>query len=183
MLSLNDLVLRSMNETDLDTVLSWRNSDEIRRHMLSDAIINRKDHLEWFKKNSDSATAELFVAEYKNSPIGVVTITEINSKNKTCTWGMYIGGSDQNLGVGILMNIKVIDQIVDIHNVRKIWGHVLGKNSVIQIHEKFGFQREGLLKKHIERNGICEDVTLLALFTENWPKSRQDVIDAFKIKE
>lgn len=31
-----------MESSDLDTVLNWRNSDEVRRHMLSDAIIDPK---------------------------------------------------------------------------------------------------------------------------------------------
>ena len=183
MLSLNNLKLRPMDETDLEMVLKWRNSDEVRQYMLSNAIIEPETHLNWFKKNSTDYTVELFIAEYETIPIGVVSITDIDSKNQTCTWGMYIGESFRNSGIGVLMQIRAIDRMVNIHNIRKIWGQALSSNRIIKMHEQFGFRKEGILELHIERNGNFEDILLVALFANQWPKNRQKIIDTFQIKE
>ena len=170
-----------MGKADIDMVLKWRNSDDVRRYMLSDVIIKPEDHLKWFQKNSNDESAELFIAEYKNSSIGVVTITEIEKKNNTCTWSMYIGEDVRNLGIGILMNILAIDRMVNYHKIRKIWGQVLGSNRIVKMHERFGFKREGVLESHIKRNGRFEDIILLGLFADQWLENRQDLTNTFKI--
>jgi UDP-4-amino-4,6-dideoxy-N-acetyl-beta-L-altrosamine N-acetyltransferase len=182
MLSLNDLKLRPMIEEDLDMVLTWRNSDVVRQNMLSDVLIEPEEHLKWFQNNNDES-AELFIAEYDESPIGIVSITEINKKNKTCTWGMYIGEDLRNQGLGFLMNLVAIDRIVNHHRIRKIWGHALRSNRVIKMHEKFGFIKEGVLASHVKRNGSYEDIVLLALFTDQWQKIRNNLINKFNIKD
>ena len=183
MLSLNNLVLRPMGENDLEMVLKWRNSPEIRHNMLSNITIAWEEHIEWFKRNLNTDKSELFVVEYKGRAIGVVNITDISRKDKTCSWGMYIGDDQRNFGLGILMNIRAIDRMVNSHGIRKIWGHVLGDNRILLLHERFGFKQEGVLKSHIERNGIFEDVTLVGFFTDKWQENRKKLIQALRIRE
>ena len=153
MLPLIDLKLRPMDDDDLVMVLNWRNSDHVRRYSLTNHIIKLKDHQEWYRNLYKDPTCEWLIAELKNEPIGVVSITDINSQNATCTWGMYIGENIGNLGIGVLMEIRAIDRIFNHHDIRKLWGQALESNRIILTHKRFGFVEEGILRNHVFRNG------------------------------
>ena len=58
-------------------------------------------------------------------------------------------------------------------NIRKLSCQVLSNNpTVMALHEKFGFEKEGVLKKHIKREDAYLDVHLFALFETDWPRIR-----------
>ena len=90
MLSIKDVILRPMNEDDLEMVLDWRNSEYVRKFMLTDHIIKLDEHQKWFQNTRSNPTCEWSIVEYKSTPVGVISITEIKEKDGTCSWGMYI---------------------------------------------------------------------------------------------
>ena len=182
MLSLNDLNFRKIEPDDLEMILYWRNSTEVRKYMLNDNIILLEDHLKWFKKISNDKSFDILVTEYKSTPVGIVSISELDFFNRTCTWGQYIGANIRNSGIGILMQIKAIDRMVNEHKIRKIWGKALGSNRILKIHEVFGFINEGVLKDHIKRNNVYENIFLVALFADFWPQKRNQLIKKYKLQ-
>ncbi|MFK5893422.1 MAG: UDP-4-amino-4,6-dideoxy-N-acetyl-beta-L-altrosamine N-acetyltransferase [Pseudomonadota bacterium] len=181
MLPLYDLTLRPMEEKDLVMVLNWRNSEHVRRYSLTDHIIKLDDHQKWYRNLDKDPTCEWLIAELKNEPIGVVSITDINSQDGTCTWGMYIGENVGNLGVGVLLEIRAIDRIFNHHGVRKLWGQALKSNRILMTHKRFGFVEEGILRNHVFRNGNYEDIILVALFAEQWPEKRKEIFNTFNL--
>ena len=144
MLSISDVNLRDMVQKDLEMVLDWRNSESVRRSMLTDQIITLEDHKEWFRGVSKNDDCEWMIAEYEGQAVGVVSITEIKRRDATCTWGMYIGSKFSNIGIGVLMEIHAIDRMVGYHRIRKIWGQVLKSNRIMSTHKRFGFEVEGV---------------------------------------
>ena len=182
MLSLNDLNLRKIEPDDLEMILYWRNSTDVRKFMLNDKIIKLVDHIKWFKKISKNKSFDVLVTEYKKKPVGIVSISELDFSSRTCTWGQYIGADIRNSGIGILMQIKAIDHMVNEHKIRKIWGKALGSNRILKVHEVFGFINEGVLKEHIKRNNVYENLFLVALFTDCWPEKRSQIIKKYKLK-
>ncbi len=181
MLPLADLKLRPIKENDLAMVLDWRNSEHVRRNSLTNHIIKLKEHQEWFGNLHKNSTCEWLIAEFKSEPIGVISITDINSQNSTCTWGMYIGDNIGNLGMGVLMEIRAIDRIFNHHGIRKLWGQALESNRILVTHKRFGFVEEGVLRSHVFRNGNYEDIILVALFSEQWPDKRKEIFKTFNL--
>ena len=124
----------------------------------------------YFPQLSHFAHSDIFkniekIVEYKSTPVGVISITEIKEKDGTCSWGMYIDEKFSNLGIGILMEIHAIDRMINHHRIRKICGQALESNRILLTHKRFGFEEEGILKEHVIRNGKPEDVILIALFS------------------
>lgn len=178
MIALDELVLRPMAEGDRDKVLAWRNADHVRRFMYTDHIISQAEHCEWFKRVTADPSCEYLIAAFRDMPVGVVNITQINKRHGTCFWGFYIGPRDRPRGVGILMEFHAIDLMVDHHGIRKISCEVIASNaSVTKMHKRFGFEQEGLLRRHIEKDGRFEDVVRLALLTEKWPAHRARILE------
>ena len=91
MLLLNDLHFRKIETDDLEMILYWRNSTDVRKYMLNDKIIKLEDHIKWFKKISKNKSFDVLVTEYKKKPVGIVSISELDLSSRTCTWGQYIG--------------------------------------------------------------------------------------------
>jgi len=184
MLSLDDLKLRVITENDLDAILRWRNSDNVRRYMLNDHIISPEEHKKWYQHISCDPTCEWHMAEFRGKSIGVVYIKDINHKDGTCTWGMYIGENMRNTGIGVLMQIHAIDRMVRYHKIRKIWGETLESNPrLILMHKMFGFEEEGIFRKHVRRGEQYEDVIRTALFTQRWPVKRRKLVNGLRLRE
>ena len=40
--------LRPIDDSELELMLSWRNSDEVRKNMYTTSIIELNDHLQWY---------------------------------------------------------------------------------------------------------------------------------------
>lgn len=183
MFSLSDLKLCPMAQTDLGIVLRWRNSDAVRRFMLNDHIITHEEHADWYQSISNDASCEWHIAEFWSNPVGVVYITDIRPQDGTCTWGMYLGDNMQNSGIGVLMGIHAIDRMVKHHKIRKIWGETLESNArLVLMHKRFGFEEEGVLRKHVRRGGTYEDVIITALLTSRWQEIRSEIVSTLRLE-
>ena len=176
MISFEKLKLRPMRRADLRMVLDWRNSEKIRRLMLSDRIILLDEHENWYSNSINDHSCEYLIALYEDKPIGAVLISDIKSIDGTCTWGMYIEEKKIGLGIGVLMEISAIDRMFYTHKVRKIWGKVLSSNRILYLHKRVGFSEEGVLKKHIYRDRDFEDVILVSLFSHEWESKRANIM-------
>ena len=182
--SLKELKLRQITVRDLDIMLKWRNSESVRRYMLTDHIITLKEHRKWYQRICKDECCEWLIAEFRNSPIGVISITDIKKKDGTCAWGMYIGENMRDLGIGVLMEIHAIDRMIEYHKIRKIWGDTLESNKrLILMHKRFGFKEEGVFKKHVCRGDKYEDVIRIALFAHNWEAIRSNIVRTFRLDD
>ena len=59
MLSLKELNLRQITVKDLEIMLKWRNSESIRRYMLTDHVITLKEHRAWYQRMCKDVCCEL----------------------------------------------------------------------------------------------------------------------------
>jgi len=173
-----DFKLRPIEESDLVTILHWRNSERIRSVMLTDHIITMTEHEKWYKKllNDNSNISNIF--EYKGDAVGVININQIDKCNGNCSWGFYLGRENLPHGISIVMGYLSLDYIFQILGIRKLCSKVLSFNkSSIKYHTKLGFTIEGHLIKHVLKNGVFEDIILMALFYNDWLKAKDLLYD------
>jgi len=161
--------LRELKEDDLEIVLKWRNSDRIKANMYSDHTITLSEHIEWFKRIKNSEKDKYLIFEYEKKPIGLLYFNNIDLKNKTCYWGMYIGENYVPVKSGIVLEYFAMEYAFDKLGMRKLCGEIFAFNDrVIKLHKMFGFSIEGILKKHVIKNKKYEDIVLVAMFREHW---------------
>ena len=171
-----DYQLRPLQESDLEMVLSWRNSERVRANMYTDHIISLEEHQTWFKKIKDEPTVDYLICEFQNHPIGLVNFTNIDKNNNKCYWGFYLGETATPLGSGGALSFISMEYIFEIVDIRKVCSEVLSfNNKSLKLHKRLSFQEEGCFKKHIYKNLEYQDVICLYLFQEDWLQNKNDI--------
>ncbi len=136
--------------------------------MLNQKKIYYKHHLQWFKNLRKNSMQKNYIIYYKKNQIGVASIKEINSSNKTCTWGYYIADISFRY-LATLVQFRFLDLIFNKLQIRKIWGETISTNKrILKIHRLFGFIKEGTYRKHIKVKNRYEDIILTSLFKNDW---------------
>jgi len=165
--------LRPLAAADRDRLLAWRNSERVRRNMYTDHIIGAEEHRRWFERALEGGAAAHFLFELGDRPLGVVSFTEISQVHERCSWAFYLGEQDAPRGAGAAMEFLALSHAFDTRGIRKLCCEVFAFNaSVIGLHEKFGFVREGRLVQHCLKDGRLEDVVCLARFRDGWEKDK-----------
>lgn len=153
-----------MAEEDLELVLRWRNSERIHSMMLTEHLITWEEHKAWFKACRKAEDVENFVFYIGNNAIGVTNITNIDNKNRTCSWSIYIGEENAPKGAGYAMGKLVLQYIFEQLDLCKVYVEIIESNArSLQFHKNLGFLKEGIQRKHILENGKYEDVILLSI--------------------
>lgn len=165
-----DFRLRPLEEADLGKVLEWRNSERVRANMYTDHIISMEEHRTWFERNKQNKDVANMIYEYKEQPIGVVNVTNIDKCNNKCYWGFYLREVDVPSG-STIMGYLALSYIFEVLDIRKLCAEVFAFNiPSIKFHKKLGFVEEGRFVKHVFKNNTYEDVIAMALFNEDWMK-------------
>jgi RimJ/RimL family protein N-acetyltransferase len=81
--------LSLITATDLQKVLLWRNSDEVRLYMDYQKIITLEEHKNWFY-NLDKNTNYYFIASYNNIEFGVFNVKNIDNAILTGETGAFL---------------------------------------------------------------------------------------------
>lgn len=171
-----DYKLRYMAETDLLQVLQWRNSDRVRPNMFNDKLITLEEHREWHQRIKYDSTVKYFIFEYKNNPIGVINISDLNSHSNECTWGFYIGETLVPRGSGTVMGYLALEYTFALEGIGKVVGHVLALNPAsIRFHTRLGFVEIGKLTARAFKKGKYEDVIVMSLLNEEWKRVKQNI--------
>lgn len=166
--------LRKISEQDLQTILTWRNSDRVRANMFTDHIITMEEHRRWYdsvKKNDNSV---YLIFEYNEKPYGLTNFTDINNLTKTCSWGFYLGNGSYHSGLGTILAYLSIDYAILSLQMEKIYGRVLAFNTAsIGLFLKMGFTKDVVLTNYIFKNGAFEDVIIFVLLKDEWLKKQR----------
>ena len=158
-----------MAEADLDQVLSWRNSERIRRAMYTDHIISPEEHRAWFSRARQTGSSSHFIFECEGIPIGVVNVTDIDPLARRCNWGFYVGAENAPRGGGSAMGFFALEHLFEKLNFRKVVGEALGSNNAsVKYHQRLGFVQEGRLVEHVLKDGESVDVISFAIFDRDW---------------
>ena len=169
--------LRDIREKDLMLILNWRNREAIRKVMYNGNTISIEEHLQWFKRleKDDASISKIF--SYNQVDYGVLNIKKINRINNNCEWGFYIGEQNTLRGLGTILGFTALNYIFNELSIRKLSAEVLSINEQsISFHEKMGFVKEGVLRKHIKKDKDYIDISLYSLFKEEWENYSINII-------
>lgn len=162
------IILREIEEDDLNSIVEWRNDPAILRWLFSYSPLNKTKQRKWYEKYLDDDTQQTFIIEVKEEKIqiGTVGLTNIDYKNQRAELGVLIGDESwQNKGVGKEALNLLIKFVSDEMNIRKIKATVFEENvPAIRLYKNCGFVEEGVLKKEVYKNGEFKTVMVMAFF-------------------
>ncbi|PGD82250.1 hypothetical protein COM47_20655 [Bacillus wiedmannii] len=176
MLDIGDFQLKCLKRKDLDLILKWRNTKEIRSVMYDDHQITIDEHLKWYEKLVMDDTKVARLLTYKEKPIGFVNFTKIDEMNQTCYWGFYIGEKEGVRRAGTVLGLLALDYIFETKGIHKVCAEIIESNRIsLNFHQKLGFQEDGRYENYICRDNDYIDVITMTLFHEQWTE-RKEVI-------
>ena len=172
--------LSKLQKKHIELVREWRNLPEVAKYMYTDVQITKDEQEKWFNKISKDITNEYYIIEYDKIKIGVVSIYNMNKKNKSCSWAFYIANPNvRGAGIGSKVEYTILNRVFDELNYNRLYCEVFTFNEkVIKMHEKFGFRREAYYRDYIYKNGSFNDVVGLALLKSEWDLIKKTFINS-----
>ncbi len=157
-------------------VLRLRNLPEIRGAMYGDQVISEAEHAAWLAGlQGDARRKVLVVLDSSGGPVGVVSLTAIDSVHRRADWGFYMGPAAPR-GLGACALTTLLDHAFDDLALEKVNGEVIEGNAAsLAVHRKLGFRDEGRRRSHVQREDGRLDVHLLGLTAGEWRAAREAI--------
>ena len=135
-------------DTEKKMVLSWRNSDIVRKNMVCQDKIELDDHLNFLNNLKNKFEFYFFLVFNKNKiPLGVISLKIISEKEKKSEFGIYLNPDFLSKGYGKILSNLELYLAFDILNQDKICLKVLENNNIaFNLYKKLGFKKTGYFK-------------------------------------
>jgi UDP-4-amino-4,6-dideoxy-N-acetyl-beta-L-altrosamine N-acetyltransferase len=141
--------------------------------------ISKQEHLTWWARTSQRNDQSYFMYENSNQPLGIVAFTEIDKLNSNCSWAFYAAPQAPR-GTGSKMEFLALEYVFSDLGLRKLCCEVLAfNNTVIRLHQKFGFAVEGILRQHHRIEDTYVDIYKLGILDSEWQAKRVELISKF----
>ncbi len=165
--------IRFMTKADLDVVLSWRNSREVRENMYTQHKITPEEHYDWFVSSKNNPKRHLMIVEKDSIPFGVVNIIE-NAEGNIAEWGFYTAPNSEK-GSGSLLAQLALKYAFTKLKIHKVCGQALAKNEKsIRFHHRQGFTEEGKLREQYFDGIQYHSVICFGLLKKEWLLKTED---------
>ena len=153
-----------------ELVRKWRNSEDVRKYMYIDHTITKEEHDRWLNSLIGKKDRKTWVVYSDKYPVGIAQLSYIDFDNKNAEWGVYIGDNHfRGIGLGSRILITLINYVFDEIKFNRMHTRVLANNSsALKLYEKLGFQKEGILRKHLYRDGEYLDIVIMGILKEEW---------------
>lgn len=167
--------LRSMNETDLEQVLRWRNHPRVRRYMYSNHKIGMEEHRAWFANASRDPAMYLLIYLHDDQPAGYLNITRTRSF-VVADWGFYVS-PEASRGVGRSLGAHALAYAFNDLGLHKLCGQALAFNErSIAFHKALGFTEEGCLREQHRNESGYHDVVCFGLLSREWQQAGGEAV-------
>ncbi len=169
------VVLRAIEEAHLPVIAGWRSDAAAYPYFHEFHPISLADQKAWFDgQRGDPREINFAVATLDGMLVGTISLVHIDGRNRRAELGRVLIGKEdlRRGGFGREMTYLALDYAFAHLNVHKVVCEVIAENAPARrLYEKFGFQEEGVLHKHVYKAGRYLDVVLLALFAQDFRDS------------
>lgn len=168
--------LRALEPEDYKISVKWRNDDEINgmiggpKYFVSSEYEKRWVENRILNNNTDIALAVCI--KENNQYIGNVYLNDINWINKRGESAILIG-EQNHWGKGFAFEALVLLLKFAFYErgLNRVSAHVLESNKAsLRLHEKCGYQKEGLLRYSVYKNGKFENQFILSILRSEFDK-------------
>ena len=165
--------LRSIDASELELMLSWRNAPNVRANMYTRHEIPLSEHLKWWDRIQSRDDQKYFMYELQGSPLGIVAFTGIEISSQNSSWAFY-AAPEAPRGTGSRMEFLALEYAFNQLKLHKLYCEVLAFNSaVINLHQKFGFKVEGIFREQHMHDSAFVDIYRLGILATEWSAQRE----------
>lgn len=145
---MDDIKFKDILEADenlKEKIRQWRNKEDIRKFMINQEIISEDEHKKWLEKLKEDDRIKFWIVYFKELPIGIVNLQNIDHKNLTSEWGFHIGEQSYR-GIGLSKKIlyKLLQIFFNEMKFNILYTKVLSCNkTAINLYKKYRFREKG----------------------------------------
>lgn len=168
------VVLRAFTDGDAEVMHRFVNDEATMRQMLAGMPYpsTLRDEMQWVGQQSSYTRGEYHFAVENEAGafIGRCGLIRLDWKNRVAELGMMIGAPYQHQGYGSEALMLLCRFCFAQLNLNRLVVRVFaGHGAAIRCYEKAGFQREGLLREEVFRDGRYQDVLVMGLLQRECP--------------
>jgi UDP-4-amino-4,6-dideoxy-N-acetyl-beta-L-altrosamine N-acetyltransferase len=168
-----NVVLRTAEREDLDTLWMWANDRQITKWLLIEAPVSRVAEERWLEHMLTSATDRFFVICTRDmTPIGTIVLSQINMKHRKARTGIsifehdYLGRGLGTEAMQLLINFAFWE--LGLHRVEL---DVFEENvRAIRSYEKVGFKVEGMSRDCYFKDGRFINALIMSVLDTEWSR-------------
>lgn len=165
------VILRPVERTDLERLVTWRNEPSISKHFFNVFPLSLAGQESWFENLLKRKDKKLFIIDIKEQvPVGTVGLDTIDFKNQSAEFGsLLIQPSQQGKGFAKDATMALLRFAFDDLNLNRIYLQVFDWNEpAIKLYLGCGFQKEGLLRQSVYKDGSFQDILLMAILRDEF---------------
>jgi UDP-4-amino-4,6-dideoxy-N-acetyl-beta-L-altrosamine N-acetyltransferase len=119
-------------------------------------------------------TRTYWIIELDGMPVGLANLYDISTVHGRAYWAFYLADDRvRGKGVGSTTERFVMRHVFTELQLDKLCCEVLATNDgVVKMHRRYGFQVDGILRRHVRKAGERVDVVSMSLFRDEWAASR-----------
>ena len=159
--------LRPIQMKDTSLIVKWRNNKNVRRNFVFQETFTNEMHENWMRTRvaSGDVVQYIIVVKEDNLPIGSVFFRDIDSKNQSAEYGIFIGEDlARGKGYGSESARLFVDFGMSELNLHRIMLRVFADNlQAIQSYHHAGFQKEGIARDMVYQNGRYRDMMFMSI--------------------
>jgi diamine N-acetyltransferase len=149
--------------------LRWRLS--ARARYLQRGARNTEEQRAWIA--SKVATDELnFIIEYRNKPVGMIALLDINHVHKSVQMGRLLIGEEEWVGkapVAFDADLMLCDFAFDTLKMHKIYGDILEDNyGMLKTRFYLGYKQDGVLREHYMFDGVYKNTIAVSILENEY---------------
>ncbi len=169
--------LRDLCDEDSADLFRWRCASEVDRWLYEMPPADLAAHERWFAQFRADPDQTGWIITIKGAPCGFLTLKGLTGSQRRAQYGWYIGESEaRGRGAGRAAQALGLDRAFSGFGLQKVWSEVVTGNEIaLKAQAAAGFRREGYLRRHAYKNGMYQDVVLLAILQEEWAARRATV--------
>lgn len=161
------IYLRLMNDDDTDSVVTWRNREDVRKRFIYREPFTRATHENWIKNMVETGRAvQMIICDLETEkPLGSVYIRDIDRQHNKAEYGIFIGEAQaRGRGVGTAAAKLMLRYCFEEEKLHRIYLRVLADNhQAIRSYEKAGFVKEACLRDDVRIEGTYRDIIWMAV--------------------
>jgi len=164
----NDFTMRMVEEPDLVKLADHRNSPEVWGNLTSPIPVAHHNQNAWL--HSLYKNDMYFIAQRREASgdIGLIRITDIDWVNRNAAVGLDIFSEHRGNHLAKGVFALAVKYSFDVLNLHRLWLMVIEGNApAIKTYQDAGFEIEGVMKKHLFKNGEYRDYIVMGKLNDN----------------
>lgn len=161
------IYLRPMTYEDTDDIVSWRNSDSVRKNFIYQALFTRESHENWIRTmvETGKVVQMMICLKETDEAVGSVYIRDIDHHHNKAEYGIFIGNAgSRGRGIGTAAAKLMIQYSFKELQLHRLFLRAFADNrQAIGSYEKAGFVREAYLRDDVCIDGVYRDIVLMAV--------------------